>query len=51
LLVDRERPGCGLGDRLALHVRWAETEEAVEMVDRREREIDRCGLPAVVDFR
>ena len=51
LLVDRQRPRRGLGERLTLDVRRAEAEEAIEVVDGGERQVDRRGLPAAVDLQ
>jgi hypothetical protein len=46
LLVLRERSRRRLRERLALHARRPEPEKPVEVIDRREREVHRRGLPA-----
>jgi hypothetical protein len=50
LLVDRQRTRRGLRQRLARHDRRPQTEEAVEVIDRRKREIDGCRLPPLLDL-
>jgi hypothetical protein len=47
----RQRPRRRLRQRLALHIRGAQAQEPVEVIDRRERHVHRRGLPPLVDLQ